>query len=163
MGSHSGKIPMDRCIGVPNRFGLESREPVIKNFVELCYSYLLRLQRHQQGQNRVCSIQMTIPHRSESTYGIEVVQTITWLAELHRYIPIRLEVFYKTPFPKLQIVPGREQSHAWFLENEILREFSNAADETGHTNDNSETTKGVFLTALGGEAFAKHMETLKKC
>jgi hypothetical protein len=84
-----------------------------------------------------------------------------WLSMLNTYIPTQLHIICKSPFPRTQIAKGSVVQDGSFLEDILLRGSANMTAQTGRPSDRTGHTPGVFIKALGQEAFAKHMESLE--
>jgi hypothetical protein len=127
---------------------------VVKDFLQIC---ALSLSRTRRTQNGVQAIEMTITHKSEIVYGMDVMQTMLWLHELEYDSPTRLVVIYKSPLPRIQ-VPGDTQTRdSSYIEEVLLQEIPR---EPG-IGEQASSDRGTFVRPLEEEAFEKHVEGLE--
>jgi hypothetical protein len=132
------------CLGVANGGNSRYQNIAVRTFVRACTLFLSRHAKNRTRGQR--AIEMTISHKTEVAYGIEVIQTMVWLCELSYFYPTRLVVIYKSPLPRTCVVGDRQARDSSEIEAMLLQQVPREPE-------NSSQVCAVFVRPLKEEAF----------
>jgi hypothetical protein len=142
------------CLGAAGWDSSSYTSKEVKGFVQMCTHYLSQTRRRRNGSPGVFAIEMTITHKHEIVYSMEVFETMISLCDFKFYAPTRLVVIYKSPLPRMQVgsTPVRDSND---IEELLLRDVPREPEG----GDQPNLERGIFVRPLNDEAFEKHVES----
>lgn len=145
-----------RCIGLEDWLRPELDNKAVRDFVKLCTHHNSQMRRPQplDGPYGMRAIELTISHKTEVVYGLEVLEAIYSLIDINYSGPHRLVIIYKTPLPKAQIQGDAQTYDMSHIEAELRQRIL--------TEPVDSLEYGVFVRPLQEEAFEKHVESLER-
>lgn len=145
------------CLGLGEWPWPEQINTLVADFIQLCSHHLSQTRRPQtyDSPRSIRAIEMTITHKSQVAYGVEVLETIMSLVHIQYYGSARLVIIYKSPLPKLQILSEKEPHEPDHMEEDLLRIIPR------EPVNQASSARGVFVRPLEEEAFDKHVEGLE--
>lgn len=156
---------LQSCLGVPDAGFSHGANSAVKSFVKLCTDCVSpnthiaeNATQSGAGLQDIPAVEMTITHKSDVVYGIEVAETLGWLPCFNDFSPYRLVVVYKSPLPKIRLRTGDEIRDSSDHEELILQMVPR---EPAFGEQGSIACRGTFVRPLGEVAFERHVEGLE--
>lgn len=145
------------CLGVADGGISEYENKAVRTFLRTCALSLSQARPTQNGNRGVRAIEMTISHKSETVYDMEVSETMMWLRELKYYSPTRLVVIIKYPLPTTRIFGSTQTRDSNTLEELFLQRIPREPEISSQDS----SYRGVFVRPLEEAAFERHVKGLE--